>query len=234
MKPTSLSLWALLASASITPAQTNSPLQDPADQTTQTTTTQTNSASRMDPTEVVQKQLKKADIDVPISYRTNGNLVFCTVRCKDLEQRNAVYDTFSSMAKYGLSATKTPPTVTVVVLSDAAKYFSEQQNQKLVAKLQKSETNIVGHVLQKIPEGLLVTLPDSQVVLVADAPNLSDGDPIQVTAFAIGTLELIDKSGARKFIRKYTCNLAAATDHWTPLATSEAKTETQKRTDLPE
>jgi hypothetical protein len=47
-------------------------------------------------------------------------------------------------------------------------------------------------------------------------------------------LELIDKSGARKFIRKYTCNLAAATDHWTPLATSEAKTETQKRTDLPE
>src|SRR5262249_6526898 len=149
---------------------------------------------------------KKADIDLPISYRTNGNLIFCTVRCNDLDQRNAVYDAFSSMAKYGLSATKNPPTVTVMILSDAARYFSEQQNQKLVAKLQKAETNIVGHVLQKIPDGLLVTLPDSQVVLVAEAPNLSDGDPIQVTAFSIGTLELIDRSGARKFIPKYTCN----------------------------
>lgn len=229
----SLSLWALLTTSWIALAQTNSPRLDSADETNaaQTAAPSTNASSRTDPTEGVQSQLKKADIDLPISYRTNGNLIFCTVRCKDLDQRNAVYDTFSSMAKYGLSATKNPPTVTVVILSDASRYFSEQQNQKLGAKLHKAETNIVGHVLQKIPDGLLVTLPDSQVVLVADAPDLSDGDPIQVTAFSIGTLELIDKSGARKFVPKYTCNLAAATDHWRPQATSEAKVETQKRTD---
>lgn len=236
VKPTSLSLWTLLASASIALAQTNPSPQDSAEATNagQLTTASTNAPSRNDPVEPVQSRLKKADIDVPVTYRTNGNLIFCTVRCKNLDQRNAVYDTFSSMPKYGLSATRNPPTVTVVVLSDAAKYLSEQQNQKLIAKLQRAETNIVGHVLQKIPEGLLVTLPDAQVVLVTDAPALSDGDPIQVTAFSIGTLEVIDKSGARKFIRKYTCNLAAASDHWTPLATSEAKAETQKRTDSTE
>lgn len=195
---------------------------------------QTNALHQTDPAEIIQGRLKKLEVDAPVSYRTNGNLVFCTIACRDLEQRNAVYDGFSNLAKFGLTATKNPPTVTVVLLFDAGKYLADQRNQKLMAKLQSSETNLVGHVLQKTQDGLLVTLPEAEVVLLTDAPNLSDGDPIKVTAFRIGTYEVMDKSGARKVLRKYTCDLATATDHWVGLATSEAKAETQKRTELAE
>jgi len=184
--------------------------------------------------EIVPSRLKALEIEAPVSYRTNGNLLFCTISCHDLDQRNAVYDGFSNIPKYGLTATKNPPSVTVVLLLDAAKYLSDQRNQKLVAKLQSSATNLVGHVIEKTQDGLLVALGDSEVVLVTNAPNLSDGDPIKVTAFRIGTYEVMDKSGARKVLRKYTCDLAAATDHWTPAAASEAKAETQKRTEFSE
>jgi hypothetical protein len=235
VKPTILVFSITFAAAFVIQAQTNSspPASAP------TNESQPSSAPAIpthpsDAEEIIQARLKKIEVDAPVNYRTNGNLVFCTVRCRDLDQRNAVYDGFSSLQKYGLTATKNPPTVTVVLLLDAAKYLTDQQNQKLVAKLQNAATNLVGHVLLKTPDGLLVTVADSEVVLVTDAPNLSDGDAIKVTAFRVGTYEITDKSGSRRVLRKYTCDVATATDHWTPVAASEAKAETQKRTELSE
>src|SRR5262249_54869938 len=148
---------------------------------------QTNAVRQPEPGDIIHSRLEKLEIKAPVSYRTNGNLLFCTISCRDLDQRNAVYDGFSNIPKYGLTATKIPPSVTVVLLLDAAKYLSDQRNQKLVAKLQGSETNLVGHVIEKMQDGLLVGLPDSEVVLLTDAPNLSDGDPIKVTAYRVGT-----------------------------------------------
>lgn len=237
MKPMVLVLPISLAAVLVLQAQTitSSPTSPPAPTNeSQPLSAPTNALHQPDPSEIIQGRLKKIDVDAPVNYRTNGNLVFCTINCRDLEQRNAVYDEFSNLPKYGLTATKNPPTVTVVLLSDAAKYLNDQQNQKLVAKLQASATNLVGQVLLKTPDGLLIALTNSEVILVTDAPNLSDGDPIKVTAFRIGTYEITDKNGARKVLRKYTCDLAAATEHWTPPAASEAKAETQKRTELSE
>jgi len=236
VKPTTLVFSIALAGVLIVRAQPNpsSPTSAQQGDDSQPPPAQANTMRQPDPGDIVQSRLKKLEIDAPVSYRTNGNLLFCTIACRDLDQRNAVYDGFSNIPKYGLTATKNPPSVTVVLLFDAAKYLSDQRSQKLVAKLQNSATNLVGHVLEKTQDGLLVGLADSEVVLVTDAPNLSDGDPIKVTAFRIGTYEVIDRSGARKVLRKYTCDVTAATDHWTPAAASEAKAETQKRTELSE
>ena len=236
VKPTVLVISITLVAVLVVRGQPNPSAQTTVRQADdgQATPGQTNTLHQPDQGDVVQSRLKKLEIEAPVTYRTNGNLLFCTIACRDLEQRNAVYDGFSNIPKYGLTATKNPPSVTVVLLADAAKYLSDQRYQKLVAKLQNSATNLVGHVLEKTQDGLLVSLADSEVVLVTDAPNLSDGDPIKVTAFRIGTYEVLDRSGARKVLRKYTCDVAAATDHWTPAAAAEAKAETQKRTDLSE
>ena len=236
VKSTMLVLSIALAGVLIVRAQPNPSSQTavrPADDL-QATPGRINALHQPDPGDVIQSRLKKLEIEAPVSYRTNGNLLFCTIACRDLDQRNAVYDGFSNIPKYGLTATKNPPSVTVVLLVDAAKYLSDQRYQKLLAKLQNSATNLVGHVLEKTQDGLLVSLADSEVVLVTDAPNLSDGDPIKVTAFRVGTYEVLDRSGARKVLRKYPCDVAIATDHWTPAAASEAKAETQKRTELSE
>src|SRR5262249_14881688 len=236
VKPTVLVILIALLAVLIVRAQPNPSSQTrvrPADDS-QATPGQTNALHQPDQGDPVQSRLKKLEIEAPVTYRTNGNLLFCTIACRDLDQRNAVYDGFSNIPKYGLTATKNPPSVTVVLLADAGKYLSDQRYQKLIAKLQGSETNLVGHVIEKVQDGLLVGLPDSEVVLLTDAPNLSDGDPIKVTAYRVGTYEVIDRSGARKVLRKYTCDLAAATGHWTPAAASEAKAETQKRTELSE
>jgi hypothetical protein len=236
VKPTILVFSTLVAAVPMLRAQPNPASPPPARHVdlSSASPAQTNVLRQPVPADIVQSRLKDFEIEAPVSYRTNGNLLFCTISCRDLDQRNAVYDGFSNIPKYGLTATKNPPSVTVVLLVDAAKYLSDQRNQKLVAKIQNSATNLVGHVMEKTQDGLLVALPDSEVVLVTDAPNLSDGDPIKVTAFRIGTYEVMDRSGARKVLRKYTCDLAAATDHWTPAAASEAKAETQKRTELSE
>jgi len=232
VKPNLLTLSLSLAVALGAGAQTN-PAPTPAAQANQEQppATATKAARPSGPMAIVQDRLKQLEVDAPVSYHTNGNLVFCTVACRDVDQRNAVYDGFSNLAKYGLTATRNPPTVTVVLLLDAARYLSEQQNQKLVSKLQSVQTNLVGQVLQKTPDGLFVALGDSQLALLTDAPNLSDGDPVKVTAFRIGAYEFTDKSGTRKVLPKFTGDMAVATDHWTPLAASEAKAETQKRTD---
>jgi hypothetical protein len=235
VKPTILVFSITFAVAFVVQAQRNS--SPPASAPTNESQPSSAPAAPTHPSDavgIIQARLKKVEVDAPVTYRTNGNLVFCTIPCRDLEQRNTVYDEFSSLQKYGLTATKNPPTVTVVLLLDAAKYLTDQQNQKLVGKLQNASTNLVGHVLLKTPDGLLVNMADSEVVLVTDAPNLSDGDPIKVTAFRIGTYEITDKSGARKVLRKYTCDVATATDHWAPSAAAEAKAETQKRTEVSE
>ena len=236
VKPTCLVFCITFAAILMVQAQANSPAQiasPPANQLPPASS-QTNAVRQPEPADLIQSRLKNLQMEAPVTYRTNGNLLFCTISCRDLDQRNAVYDGFSNIPKYGLTATKNPPSVTVVLLLDAAKYLSDQRNQKLTAKLQSSATNLVGHVMEKTQDGLLVGLSDSEVVLVTEAPNLSDGDPIKVIAFRIGTYEVMDRSGARKVLRKYTCDLAAATDHWTPAAASEAKAETQKRTELSE
>ena len=230
VKPTILSFSIFLAAIFTVRAQTNSSSVSSAE--TPASTVQTNVVHPLGPPQIIEARLKKIEIEAPVTYRTNGNLVFCTVACRDLEQRNAIYDGFSNLAKYGLTATKNPPSVTVVLLSDATKYLNEQQNQKLVAKLQGAATNLIGHVLQKISDGLLVSLTDSEIVLVTEAPNLGDGDAIKVAAFRVGNYEITDKNGVRRVLRKFTCDVAVATDHWTPMATSEAKAETQKRTEL--
>ena len=236
VKPMFFASILCLAAALVVQAQPSPPTPAAATPTNEpTSVTQTNAPREFAPAQTVQNRLKQIEVDAPVTYSTNGNVIFCTVRCKDLDQRNAVYDGFSNLPKVGLTATKNPPSVTVVLLLDPAKYFSEQQNQRLNAKLHTAETNLIGKVVQKTPEGMLISLPDSQLVLVADPPpNLNEGDPFKATAYYIGPSEIIDKNGARKTLRKYTCDLAAATDHWTPQAASEAKAETQKRAQVPE
>ena len=233
VKPIFFSLSGLLAVVLMGRAQSNVAQQPAVPQNeTPPSVTPTNAPHRLDATDIVQNRLKQLQVDVPVSYRTNGNLIFCTVHCQNLDQRNTVYDDFTGLPKYGLSATKSPPAVTIVLLLDPGRYFSEQQNQKLNTRLKTAETNLVGHVLQKIPEGLLVALPDSKLVVVTEAPNLNEGDPIKTTAYRIGALELSDKNGAKQSVPKFTCDLATATDYYTPMAATEAKTETQKRAEI--
>ena len=235
MKPTVLTLFISLAIGLVVHAQTPSASQvSPSATNEQSSPVLTRNPHQPGPEDIIQSRLKKLEVDAPVTYRTNGNLVFCTIRCGNLDQRNAVYDGFSNLSKYGLTATRNPPTVTVVLVLDAAKYFNDQQNRKLVSKLQSAETNLVGHVVQKTADGLIVALSDSEMVLLTDPPKLNQGDPVKVTAFRIGDYDVTDSNGVPKVIRKFTCDLAAATDHFTPMASSEAKTETQKHADVSE
>src|SRR5262249_49163455 len=126
-----------------------------------------------------------------------------------------------------------PPTVCVVLLLDPAAYQSSQQNQKLTSRMANSEVMIAGKVLQRTKDGLLVSTADNHLVLVVDAPNLIDDDPISVLGYFIGTYESMKNTGVQKTVRKSTCNRTAAIDYGAPLAAEEAKAEAQKRADNP-
>jgi hypothetical protein len=187
-------------------------------------------AEQVDPTAIVESRLKEIDRSPLVTYKTNDNYVFCTAHCRDLNERNAVYDAFRNIPKYGLTATKNPPTVCVVLLLDPAVYQSNQQAQKLAAHISTAETLINGKVLQKTKDGLLVTCADGHSVLITDGPpNLIDDDPISVVGYVIGTYEFSLPNGTPKTVRKYTCDRTVAVDYWAQLATAEATAEARKR-----
>ena len=186
-------------------------------------------ADQIDPTAIIGARLKQLALDPTVTYRTNDNYVFCTAHCRDVNERNAVYDAFRNLPKYSLTATRNPPNVCVVVLLDPSAYQSNQQAQKLGAHMSGSEAVISGKVLQKTKDGLLFTTADGHTILVTDAPNLIDDDPISVTGYAIGTYEFSLPNGTSKTVRKYTCDRTTAIDYWTPLAAAEATVEAQKR-----
>jgi hypothetical protein len=188
-------------------------------------------ADPVDPTAIIEARLKQIARDPAVTYKTNDNYVFCTAHCRDLNERNAIYDAFRNVPKYGLTATKNPPTVCVVLLLDPAAYQSSQQSQKLVSHMANSELLITGKVLQRTKDGLLVSTADNHLVLVADGPNLIDDDAISVAGYYIGNYEFTQINGAQKTVRKYTCDRNAAVEHWAPLAAEEAKAEAQKRAD---
>jgi hypothetical protein len=188
-------------------------------------------AEPVDPTAVMEARLKQIGRDPAVIYRTNDNYVFCTAHCRDLNERNAIYDAFRNVPKYGLTATKNPPTVCVVLLLDPAAYQSSQQAQKLASRMANSEALIAGKVLQRTKDGLLVSTSDNHLVLVVDGPNLIDDDAISVAGYYIGTYEFMQSNGVQKTVRKYTCDKNAAIEHWSPLAAEEAKAEAQKRAD---
>jgi hypothetical protein len=191
-------------------------------------------ADPIDPTAVIESRLKEIARDPAVTYKTNDNYVFCTAHCRDLNERNAIYDAFRNVPKYSLTATKNPPTVCVVLLLDPAAYQSTQQNQKLASRMANSEMPIAGKVLQRTKDGLLVSTSDNHLVLVVDGPNLIDDDAISVVGYYIGNYEFTQVNGVPKTVRKYTCDKNAAVEHWAPLAAAEAKAETQKRADNPQ
>src|SRR5437899_8342653 len=110
-------------------------------------------AEPVDPTAVIEARLKQIARDPAVTYKTNDNYVFCTAHCRDLNERNAIYDAFRNVPKYGLTATKNPPTVCVVLLLDPSAYQSSQQNQKLASHMANSEILIAGKVLQRTKDG---------------------------------------------------------------------------------
>jgi len=186
-------------------------------------------ADQVDPTAIIQARLKQIDRAPSVTYKTNDIYVFCTAHCGDLNERNAVYDAFRNVPKYGLTATKKPPTVCVVLLLDPTAYQSNQQAQKLASHMAGAEMLINGKVAQKTKDGLLVSTSDGHNVLLTDGPNLIDDDSISVAGYFIGTYEFTLPNGTPKTVRKYTCDRIAAIDHWTPLAAAEANVEAQKR-----
>jgi hypothetical protein len=62
----------------------------------------------------VNSQLQAINCSAPVTYRTNRNLVDCTVHCRDLAERDAVYNAFRNVKKSALTSTRVPPTVCVV------------------------------------------------------------------------------------------------------------------------
>jgi hypothetical protein len=189
-------------------------------------------AEQVDPTAIMAARLKQIGHDPSVTYKTNDNYVYCTAHCRDLNERNAVYDGFRNVPKYGLSATKNPPTVCVVLLLDPGAYQSNQQAQKLAMHMANSEALISGKVVQKIKDGLLVSMGDGHTILVTEGPNLLDDDNISVHGYLIGEYQYSVPNGAVKTVRRYTCDRAVAIDHWAPLATAEAVAEAQKRAEL--
>ena len=189
-------------------------------------------AEQVDPTAIISARLKQIGHNPSVTYKTNDNYVYCTAHCSDLNERNAVYDGFRNVPKFGLSATKNPPTVCIVLLLDPAAYQSNQQAQRLAAHMANSETLITGKVAQKIKDGLLVSTGDGHTILVTDGPNLIDDDTISVPGYLIGNYEYSLPNGTLKTVRKYTCDRTTAIDHWAPLATAEATMEAQKRAEL--
>lgn len=191
-------------------------------------------ADQIDPTAIVESRLKQIAREPSVTYKTNNNYVFCTAHCRDLNERNAVYDAFRNVSKYSLTATKNPPNVCIVLLLDPRTYESNQQAQRLAAHMAGAETVINGKVAQKTKDGLLVATADGHTVLVTDGPNLIDDDAISVVGYAIGTFEFSLPNGTPKTVRKYTCDRITAIDHWTPLAAAEANAEAQKRAEIPQ
>jgi len=87
---------------------------------------QSNAQHRADPTTTVPARLKQLGCDASVTYKTNGNLVSCTVHCRDLDQRNRVYDDFRAAKTAALSATREPPTVCIVLPLDPEAFKSQQ------------------------------------------------------------------------------------------------------------
>ncbi len=195
-------------------------------------------AAPIDPLSLVESRLKTMKCDAPITSKTNETDVLCSIHCRDLDERDAVYDAFRDLPKLSLSATKEPPTVSVAIVFDPAAYEVMAKGQLTESKLQSEIMSIKGKVLQKVEAGLLVQTAEGRMVLVVDGPQLIDEDPINVIGYLVGDYQYSsingkatanDSSGTRQTVRKYTCNRNVARDYWTPFAEARAKAEREKR-----
>lgn len=184
-------------------------------------------ASPIDPVFEVQKVLE--DTNIVVACKTNDALVFCTIRCRDLDQRNAFYDKFSEVKKYALTATKDPPTVCIVLVYDPARFGAQQYSAAMGANLKNAETIIVGKVIQSTSDGLLVSESSGRTVFVVDGPDLIDDEHINVRAFWIGRYQYTSVNNSMKTVDKFTCDREAAVAFWKRPSEAKSKTELMRR-----
>ncbi len=87
-------------------------------------------AQTIDPVTTVQEQLKKLErTPLPqVTYETNSSSVFCRVSCRDVKEKDLLYDYFRGVPNAGISANKT--TVCVVIPLDPAGFARNQAIQR--------------------------------------------------------------------------------------------------------
>ena len=182
-------------------------------------------AGTVDPFEIVQSRLEKLHRQLPVTYRTNSSEVYCTIHCRDADEKGAVYDAFRNVQTLGLSSRSQPPIVCVVLLFDPISFQAQRMKESLEANLSRTIQPISGKVIQKVPEGLIVSHGD-YLVLVADAPaGLVDDDGFDHVCYWLGE----DYQYGAKTIRKLTGSRAAAEQRWSPVSAAQARSETEKR-----
>lgn len=165
-------------------------------------------------------------------YKTNDNLLYATILCKDVAERNAVYDAFRSTPKYAMSAQRTPPSVCVVQVYHAPRFQVTATRAALEDLLRQAGTVIRGKVESRDRSGVLVSIGE-RVVYVVDVPGLGgivDKDPFARQAYQIGDHEYTTTDGALRHCWKYTCSVEVAADYWRPLASDAGAAETIRRT----
>jgi hypothetical protein len=62
-----------------------------------------------------------------LTYEIDGALVHCKAHCRDLAERDAVYEIFRGIPNSTLSASSDPPTATVILPIDHRRFQREQQ-----------------------------------------------------------------------------------------------------------
>jgi len=82
------------------------------------------------PLALVRLRLKELQRTPPLTCRTNGGMVFCTMRCRDLEERNLLYNAFRKIPNCTITATKSPPSVCVVLPADPASFERTQETMR--------------------------------------------------------------------------------------------------------
>ena len=81
--------------------------------------------------------LDRIKSEAEVTYRTNNNRVYCTVKCCDLKQRNLLFDAFHGTPNCAVTGIKEPPTVCVVLPLDLEQFRKEQISAALEAKARK-------------------------------------------------------------------------------------------------
>jgi hypothetical protein len=92
----------------------------------------------INPQAAVQWSFREIEHAPPVTYKTNGNMVLCTAHCRDLNERNAVFDAFRTLPNAGVSGTKTPPEVCVVLPLDPTAFQRKVQMSRQQAMVQKA------------------------------------------------------------------------------------------------
>jgi hypothetical protein len=86
----------------------------------------------------VKWSLRTIEQPPPVTFKTNGQMVLCTAHCKDLAERNAVFDAFRSLPNAGVTGTKEPPEASVILPLDPGAFQRNQQMSRQQAMAQKA------------------------------------------------------------------------------------------------